>query len=259
MDELSFRLALYQIAVSLMKWQLVVSLLLTTATDILFSWQQEQKSLVLHKYRIFRQTCNIFDVQYICNFLRYRSIWCINEGLLSWRICVNVYFHVNPYSLWDPSTLWTHCKWTTKLSTTTCDTFMNSFNFRLQLLNSTQIGTEHTIFEVAPNKIIAGIRVRWTWWPGPSTPKVLWKSVLQNTATKHIIQNNRPTGKMLCPRALPPEWKEWHFAVAAGSTGLLVPSTNIGPLSPCLLITHHTGHFVGWSHVCTTMCGFSEA
>jgi hypothetical protein len=39
----------------------------------------------------------------------------------------------------------------------------------------------------APKEIIVGIRVWWTWWPRPPTPEVLYKSIRQDTATKHIM------------------------------------------------------------------------
>jgi hypothetical protein len=42
MGELAFRHTNYQISVSLMKWQIVVNFLLSTAVDI-FAWHQQQK------------------------------------------------------------------------------------------------------------------------------------------------------------------------------------------------------------------------
>jgi hypothetical protein len=37
-----------------------------------------------------------------------------------------------------------------------------------------------------------------------------------------------------------------------------VPSTKIGPISPCLLTAHHAVHFVGWSDLSTTGWTFRE-
>jgi len=71
----------------------------------------------------------------------------------------------------------------------TCDLFSNSFNFYLQLLYSVWVCALHMTSEVAPKEINAGIYVQWTWWPGPFTSKVLWKSIWKNTATKHIMQD----------------------------------------------------------------------
>jgi hypothetical protein len=41
-----------------------------------------------------------------------------------------------------------------------CDIFSNSFYFYMQLLNSVQAGATHTVFEVAPNGIIAGFHIQ---------------------------------------------------------------------------------------------------
>jgi len=38
----------------------------------------------------------------------------------------------------------------------------------------------------------------------------------------------------------------------------MVPSTKIGPVSPCLLIPHDMVHFAGWSDISIILCGFSE-
>jgi len=43
MDELAFRRTVYQIAVSLMKWQLILLFLPWTAVDTLFSQQKQQR------------------------------------------------------------------------------------------------------------------------------------------------------------------------------------------------------------------------
>jgi len=80
------------------------------------------------KYRVFRKIHNSFDAWYIYNFLWCRSIWYMNESSLSWRVSV----HVNTSLIWDPSTSWTCCKLTIKLTILciTCDLFKN---FQLQL------------------------------------------------------------------------------------------------------------------------------
>jgi hypothetical protein len=139
--------------------------------------------------------------------------------------------HMNTCSIRDHSTSWTRCKQTTtKLSTVprnvTCDLFSISFNFHLQLLNSVWVSVVHTVSEISPKEIIAGIQVRLTWWPGPPTTEALWKSIQENTATRHIhvwrprrhslyVGVHHPDGKGLCLHVLLPEWSEWlHFAVA---------------------------------------------
>jgi hypothetical protein len=59
----------------------------------------------------------------------------------------------------------------------------------LQHLNSVRIGAVNTIFEVVPKEIIAGVHVRWTWWPGPPTTTALCKSIRQDPVTKYILQD----------------------------------------------------------------------
>jgi hypothetical protein len=44
----------------------------------------DQKNVFNDIDRIFRKRCNTFNVQYIPNFIGYKSICYINEGLLSW-------------------------------------------------------------------------------------------------------------------------------------------------------------------------------
>lgn len=50
--------------------------------------------------REFRKTRNSFDVLYVCNFLRYRSIWYVYESLLIWRVCVAFGVCVSTCSIW---------------------------------------------------------------------------------------------------------------------------------------------------------------
>jgi len=77
--------------------------------------------------------------------------------------------HVNTCSIWDPSTLWNHCKWTTKLSAVlhNMSPMISSAADSISTCNFVWIGVVHMIFEVAPVKIMAGIHIWWTW---PSKP-----------------------------------------------------------------------------------------
>jgi hypothetical protein len=50
MDGLAFRSIPYQIAVSLMKWELVVPFLSTTVKDILFCFHDRAENPMSHKY-----------------------------------------------------------------------------------------------------------------------------------------------------------------------------------------------------------------
>jgi len=79
--------------------------------------------------------------------------------------------------------------------------------FRFQLLNIVRVSAVHTIFGVAPKKIIAAIHIRWTRCPRTLTPQTFCKSLQQHTAIKHIIAGRpgrhsfhvrvyRPAGKM---------------------------------------------------------------
>jgi hypothetical protein len=109
-----------------------------------------------------------------------------------------------PYAM--SSTSWSYYKRSTKLSVVICGFFSNSFDFHLQFLNWMWVGAVYTTLE-------AEIQVRRTWGPVPLTPEALWKSVRQDTATKH------PAGKTLCPRAGPPERPEWQQYAAAWRCG----------------------------------------
>jgi hypothetical protein len=168
--------------------------------------------------------------------------------------------HVNTCSIWELSTSKTRCKRNTsfQLCHATCHlwSLQQQFNFRLQLLNSVRVGSVYTISGVAPEQIMAGIHVRWTWWPGTPTHEALWKSIRQDTTTKNIMQDVQDDIQW-CWRA-PSCWKkscvhmpcELIFAVAPGTDGSLW----CPPRSPWLLIVHPTVQFARWSDV----CAFSE-
>jgi hypothetical protein len=131
-------------------------------------------------------------------------------------------------SIWDPSTSWTRCKWTTSLSTVRqqvrCDLFSDVFDFRLQFL----VGTVCTTYEIAPKEIIVGIHVRWTWWPGSiTTPSALEIDLTgqgyrtQNAGcprrdSLHVGVHN-PPGKMLSPHD---HLSNWQLCVPSHHTFL---------------------------------------
>jgi len=130
------------------------------------------------------------NVWYIHNFLGYRSIWYMNESLLSQRTCMHMSFmltHVQYETLWLGGLV--SCAW----STVSCNMSLVIFSaIAVSTCNSWTVCRlmQYTWSLVVTSKeIITGIHVWWIWWPGPPTPTVLWKLIWQDKATKHIMQD----------------------------------------------------------------------
>jgi len=106
----------------------------------------------------------------------------------SWAVSVHVIFKWTHNSIWVPMTSWTHCKWTTKLSTVSCSIspVISLATVSIFACNSWIVCglVEHMIFEVFPKETIAKIHIQWTWQQRPHTSEVLWKLIQQDTATK---------------------------------------------------------------------------
>jgi len=93
-------------------------------------------------------------------------------------------------SIWDPSVSWTRCKWIHRvIIRVTQHVTCGLFGFCLQLLSSMWDGAVHTIFEIVLKEVIAGIHVHWTWCARLLMSEAPWKSIWQDTATKHIMQD----------------------------------------------------------------------
>lgn len=120
--------------------------------------------------------------------------------------------------IWDTSGMRACCVRSTKrvrcvIQHVTCALFSNSFSFLLQLTISPRICVVHIISETVLKEIIARIHVRWTWWPGPPTPRAFWTSIRWDTATKHpaarprrhslYVYTRLPAGRTLCPWPAP--------------------------------------------------------
>jgi hypothetical protein len=140
----------------------------------------------------------------------------------------------------------------------TCDLFINSFDFCLHLLNSVWTDVVHMIFEVAPKEIIVGIYVWWTWWPGPPTPKALWKSVDltgHGYWTHHAghpkwhslyVSMHHAWKNVLSPCAVPWMTGMTSFCSCCCYRWFVVlSSSKMDPVCPCFLIACGMVHFAG--------------
>jgi hypothetical protein len=195
---------------------------------------------------------------------RYLDRSMIHERKLPWAVWVQV----NMCSVWDPSTLWTHCKWTTTLSTVmqqvTCGLLGKSFNFCFQLLSSVGVGVVHTNFKVAQKEILTGISVWWTWWPEHMHPKhcdncFKWLSNIPCRMPKmpFAVSEHAPSCWENAMSTCPAPWiiGMTSFCVYCRYCWFVtVPSINIGPTNPCLLTAHHMVHSTGWSDISIILC-----
>jgi len=169
--------------------------------------------------RVFRNTCTSFSVQYVCNFLGYRSIWYMNESSHSRKICVRVFImwtHLQCEILW-PHGLLNELQ-NSQLCHATC--YLWPLQQQLQFLFATPeqsvcwCDTHNLWGSPKGNTHGYSCPVNMVARRPPISPEVLWKLILQDTATKHIqnVQDNmlyavmhHPAGKMLYPHALLPE------------------------------------------------------
>jgi len=109
------------------------------------------------------------------------------------------------------------------------------------------VSAVHTIFEVAPNGTFAEIHICWTWWLGPPTPKALdrlWlpdkhiMSMVTFTVYRHAPscwENALSTCPACCMTRMSPFCSCCRYDWFA-----MVSFTKISPVSPCLLIAHHS-------------------
>jgi len=146
-----------------------------------------------------------------------------------------------------------------------CDLFSNSFSLFLQLLNSVQVSVVWMILEVSPEEIQG--------FMSDGGQDYLHQKHSGNEWDRTWVPNTSCwTFKTftLCGHA-PSCWENVSTCPAPWMTGMtsfcsccrycwfvIVPSTKIGIISPCLLTAKHMVHFAGWCDVSVTLCGFSE-